>query len=55
MIKEGDLVASFPGVTHKYDKSKFCLIFEKVFFRRTNLTVAVVSKTLILGQLYWLS
>lgn len=31
MIKEGDLVASFPSVTHKYDKSKFCLIFEKVF------------------------
>ena len=28
-------MASFPGVTHKYDKSKFCLIFEKVFCRRT--------------------
>ena len=43
IIKEGDLVASFPGVTHNYDKSKFCLIFEKVSFGRFNLSVVKVS------------
>ena len=46
-------MASFPGVTHKYDKSKFCLIFEKVFLE--ELVFFNNSSTLTLGQLDWLS